>query len=213
MNSQISDLYFKHHRQSAAFRNSVNLEIRGPIFKTWVGENKSVIDLGCRNGLLTRHYTQGNRVIGCDIDAEALLAAQSSLGIETHALNLNEKLPFADAQSDVVVAAEVLEHLPYWDISLTEICRILKPNGILVGSIPLSFHLNDRWRVLRGKPLVSMNDRTHVRFVSFDGFQQELRRFGMEMKGHVVLEGGGSLRSRFPKLFARNIAFFAAKRP
>jgi SAM-dependent methyltransferase len=46
------------------------------------------------------------------------------------------RLPFADACFDLVVCAEVLEHIPAHDLALVEIARVLRPGGDLVVSVP-----------------------------------------------------------------------------
>ncbi len=107
----------------------------------------------------------------------------------------------------MVVACEVLEHLPYWDISVREMARVLRPGGLFLGTIPLAYHLNDRWRVLRGRPLLSAKDPTHVKFLAYDDFIERMTRYGLKLEEISVIEGGGSFRSRFPRLFARNIGF------
>jgi 2-polyprenyl-3-methyl-5-hydroxy-6-metoxy-1,4-benzoquinol methylase len=45
---------------------------RGPQFAAWIGTGKRVLDLGCRDGSLTRYYVEGNIVVGVDIDQQAL---------------------------------------------------------------------------------------------------------------------------------------------
>jgi 2-polyprenyl-6-hydroxyphenyl methylase/3-demethylubiquinone-9 3-methyltransferase len=42
------------------------------------------------------------------------------------------RLPFRDEVADVVVAGEVLEHVPDLAATVAEACRVLKPGGTLV---------------------------------------------------------------------------------
>lgn len=63
-----------------------------------------------------------------------------------------EKLPFMDNKFDIVLMMQVLEHLgrePIW--ALTEMKRVLKPNGILIISTP-NFYLlrNFVWILFKG---------------------------------------------------------------
>ncbi len=126
--------------------------------------------------------------------------------------DLNQPLDFPDRSFDVVCACEVLEHLPYWDITLPEVARVLRDAGEFVGTLPVSYHLTDRWRVLRGKILLSAKDPTHVKFLPLDAFLETLQSFGFALIEYRVLEGGGPWRSRYPRLFARNVAFRFSKR-
>ena len=61
----------------------------------------------------------------------------------------------------VGVTGEVIEHLPYPEITIAEISRILKPEGLFIGSVPNSYHLKNRLRVLKGR-LIDY-DQTHLR--------------------------------------------------
>jgi predicted SAM-dependent methyltransferase len=66
--------------------------------------------------------------------------------------NLNyERIPVEDNTFDVIVAAEILEHLisPYQVVR--EFYRILKDNGSLVLSVPNTCSLINRINMLRGK--------------------------------------------------------------
>lgn len=45
-------------------------------------------------------------------------------------------LKFADHQFDLVIAKEVIEHLPDPESSMREVFRVLKPNGLLVVTSP-----------------------------------------------------------------------------
>ena len=47
-------------------------------------------------------------------------------------------IPKDDSTYDVVILTQVLEHVPDPEATLTEICRILKPNGKLLLSAPLN---------------------------------------------------------------------------
>jgi SAM-dependent methyltransferase len=55
----------------------------------------------------------------------------------------NEKLPFKDAQFDVVVSNHVVEHTPSQDTHLSEIYRVLKPGGVVYLATPNKYWLTD----------------------------------------------------------------------
>ena len=205
-NDSLERLYRSHHEVNRSPGFAVRESERAAILSRWIGTGRSVCDFGCRDGQLTRHYLEGNRVVGCEIDSSALARARER-GIDARSVDLNQALPFADGEFDVVVACEVLEHLPYWGISVREMVRVLKPGGLFLGSIPLAYHLTDRWRVLRGKTLLSAKDPTHVQFPSYDAFVARMAGYGLRVEEIVVIEGAGRLRSRWPRLFARNVAF------
>ena len=157
----LADFYSKHHLSGNRRNQSVSEEKRSQLFKKWMGENKKVLDMGCRDGILTRHFIEQNEVTGLDIDKQALEACRENLNIETKWADFSLQIPIPTSSFDVVVAGEVIEHLPYPEITIAEISRILKPEGLFIGSVPNSYHLKNRLRVLKGR-LIDY-DQTHLR--------------------------------------------------
>jgi SAM-dependent methyltransferase len=206
MIQSLQKLYQSHHKIGSRLRQSLLEKVRGELLSRWIGKDKKVLDLGCRDGTLTRHFVNKNQVTGADIDVDALKFAKKTYKIDTRQVDLNSILPFKDKAFDVVVMGEVLEHLPYWDITLPEVKRVLKQKGIFVGSIPLAYHIQDRIRILRGKKLLVSGDPTHVQFLSFDDFISKIEKY-FKVKEIVVIQGGKGWRSKYPRFFARNIAF------
>lgn len=73
---------------------------------------------------------------GVDMCEKAVEVARRAK-IEARAVDLDEDdLPFDDNYSDLVVALEILEHLFDPDHVVKEIKRVLRPNGLLIISIP-----------------------------------------------------------------------------
>jgi len=90
-----------------------------------------LLDLACGAGLLAPHVAgKGHRHIGLDLSALALLQARDH-GV-TPARGDVMRLPFVDEVADVVVAGEILEHVPDLAATVAEACRVLKPGGTLV---------------------------------------------------------------------------------
>lgn len=178
---------------------------RIPLFRAAVGTGKRVVDLGCRSGALTRHFLDGNEVVGVDVDAAALAKA-AELGVEPVLADVEESLPFDDASFDAVVAGELLEHLRFPDELVREIRRILRPRGVLVGSVPNAYRLQSRLRFLRGLP--PEDDPTHLRLFSPGDLRELLAGFADVRLRYV----DGRLRRLQPRLLARDLVF-AAIRP
>ena len=86
---------------------------------------------------------------------------KKNLNIETIWADFSLQIPLPTSSFDVVIAGEVLEHLPYPGITISEVSRILKPEGLFIGSVPNSYHLKNRLRVLKGR-LIDY-DQTHLR--------------------------------------------------
>jgi SAM-dependent methyltransferase len=205
---QIEDVYRRHHTE-LRWRDFVFCEPeRAALFRAWVGgPGRDVLDLGCRDGALTRRYTEGNTVVGVDVDRDALACA-AKRGIETVWANLDEPLPFPDETFDVVVAGELLEHLRFPEQAVAEARRVLRPGGTLVGSVPNSYRLKNRVRFLLGKSPEPRDDPTQLRMLSPASVSRLLELF-VDTELRCV---AGRLTGLSPALFG-NVIVFRARRP
>ena len=203
--SLVQSYFESHHIVGNRLKQSFLENQRGELFSNWIGINKNVLDLGGRDGTLTKYFVEDNSVVLGDIDENALAYAEKNYNIETIIINLNETLPFPDNSFDVVVMAEVLEHLPYPLITLSEIKRVLKPSGEFIGNLPLAYHLKDRLQILRGRRLLISGDPTHLQFLSYDDVNELLSSFFNIQEINILK--GGKISKIFPRGFARNIAF------
>lgn len=114
-----------------------------------VGPGTRVIDVGCGAG---RHsfeaYRRGADVIAFDQDAAELtnVAAMFEAMAQSGEVHRSARaqavvgdalaLPYEDATFDVVVASEILEHVPADDEAIAELIRVLKPGGTLAVTVP-----------------------------------------------------------------------------
>jgi ubiquinone/menaquinone biosynthesis C-methylase UbiE len=208
--SLVQSFYEAHHKEGQRLNQSFLESKRGQLFSDWIGTNKKVLDLGGRDGTLTKYFIKQNNVTLADIDENALQYAKKNYQVETIKVDLNQSLPFLDNSFDVVVMAEVLEHLPYPKITLSEIKRVLKTNGEFIGNLPLAYHLKDRWQIIRGRKLLISGDPTHLQFLSYEEVQNLISNF-LHIAEITILKGG-ILSNKFPKAFARNVAFRCIKK-
>lgn len=88
-----------------------------------------LVDLACGAGLMTPHV-DGYRHVGVDLNHAALLQA-SERGVQAIRGDIT-KLPLPDDTADVVVAGEILEHVPDLEAAVAETARILRPGGTVV---------------------------------------------------------------------------------
>ncbi len=88
-----------------------------------------LLDVACGGGLLAPYVT-GYRHIGVDQSPSAVRVAREH-GVQA-VRGLVTALPVADAAADVVVAGEILEHVPDLESVVGELARVLRPGGTLV---------------------------------------------------------------------------------
>lgn len=194
--SSLGERYEEHHRERRDEGDFVFVPERIPLFRAAIGTGRRVLDLGCRSGAFTRHFLEGNQVVGLDVDRVALDKA-AELGIEPVVANVEEPLPFEDASFDVVVAGELLEHLRFPAAVVGEVRRVLRPGGLFVGSVPNAFRLQSRLRFLRGVP--PEDDPTHLHLFS----PRELRELLAGFDGVRLEFVGGRYRRLHARLLAR----------
>lgn len=91
-------------------------------------QNKIVLDLACgtgRYGVIAREQGAAH-VVGIDNSLAMLQSAKiSRIGLST-----TEAIPLATASVDVVLCGLALGHLPQIDLSMREISRVLKTDGV-----------------------------------------------------------------------------------
>jgi SAM-dependent methyltransferase len=202
--TSLGERYEEHHRERRAEGDFVFVPERIPLFQAAIGRGRRVLDLGCRSGAFTQHFLEGNDVVGLDVDRVALEKA-AELGIEPVVANVEEPLPFPDASFDAVVAGELLEHLQFPDALVAEARRVLRPGGVLVGSVPNAFRLQSRLRFLRGIP--PEDDATHLHMFS----PGEVRKLLADFDGVQIWFVGGRYRRLHPRLLARDLVFVGAR--
>ena len=96
-----------------------------------------VLDLGCGDGQIARALAaQGSDVLGVDPTQLHIDLAIERGGGPRYVLGGATKIPADDNSFDAVVACLVFEHIDQMDEAMTEVARVLKPNG------QFSFFLN-----------------------------------------------------------------------
>ena len=96
--------------------------------------NAPILDAGCGTGLNLRHLPEGS--VGVDINPRNVALLQERLPNHVVVEGDVEHLPFADGSFGTVLCTEVIEHIPDPAAALAEYRRVLKPGGVLVGSVP-----------------------------------------------------------------------------
>ena len=93
-----------------------------------------ILDAGCGTGLNLRHLPPGST--GVDINPRNVALVQRRLPDHSVVQGDVEALPFADGSFGTVLCTEVIEHIPDASAALREFARVLRPGGVLIGSVP-----------------------------------------------------------------------------
>jgi 2-polyprenyl-3-methyl-5-hydroxy-6-metoxy-1,4-benzoquinol methylase len=161
-------------------------------FLAEVAAGKDVLHVGCadavadihskdsRGRLLHRRLEERARELwGCDIDEEALERLRSSFGIERLVVADAESLQredFGGRTFDVIIAPEVIEHLPNPAGLLKSAAQMLRPQGRLCLTTPNGALRIKTWlHSLRG---VEDAVPEHVVLFSFASLSAMYERFG-----------------------------------
>jgi 2-polyprenyl-3-methyl-5-hydroxy-6-metoxy-1,4-benzoquinol methylase len=186
----------------------------------------TVLDVGCATGYLAQPLVaRGCRVWGVDKDPDAV--ARAALCYEdTCAVDLEEceRLPWPEAHFDVVLCADVLEHLRDSERALQLVRRYVAPQGLLVVSLPNVAHASVRVPLAFGRfnyRRTGILDETHVRLFTFKTAQDLVSASGFDITRVLGASDrfGGLLHrlgmaGRFLRgLLAYNIVIVATPRP
>jgi methionine biosynthesis protein MetW len=176
--------------------HSLDAENVGGIVASHVPHGASILDVGCATGSLATllRDARGARVVGIEPDpVRAALAAQR--GIEVRVGVLSPPLAQTLGTFDVVIYADVLEHLPDPLGELANALPHIKPDGVLIVSVPNVAHWSVRWSLLRGRftyEETGIMDSTHLRWFTRDSILALLSKAGIEPE-HVEYTIGLSL--------------------
>ena len=159
-----------------------------------------ILDLGCSSGLLSGQIRGlGHHVTG--VDSEAF---PDTLGrVDAFARgDLEQGIPpEVGTGFDVVIAADVLEHLRRPERLLADISKVLAPGGRVILSVPNFGHWYPRLRALSGTfdyDQRGILDRTHYRFFTRKSLDRLVVNAGFEVRRRaevglpleVLAEGG-----------------------
>lgn len=138
---------YQQRKQAAEFSAGISSEAIHACFESALvtqAASGAVLDWGAGRGLLTQRLLTLNRfesIAAVDIQSRPSSLDSSIQWIET---DLNQPINLEPQCFDVIVSAEVIEHLENPRATTREWFRLLKPGGLLIFSTPN----NESWRAL-----------------------------------------------------------------
>ena len=111
---------------------------RARLFLGWMPEKRdSLLDIGCASSFMLQLLGKKSRKrFGLDVELGKVVEGKSRFDYIDYVCGSGEKLPFKVNSIDVVTFFEVLEHVNNEKEFMEEICRVLKPNGVIMLSVP-----------------------------------------------------------------------------
>ncbi|HKY13956.1 MAG TPA: bifunctional glycosyltransferase/class I SAM-dependent methyltransferase [Microthrixaceae bacterium] len=171
-----------------------------------------VLDLGCGDGSLGAALREsGSEVVGVDLHETPGVRDRLDHFVKA---DLDQGLPAGlGGDVDVVVAADVFEHLREPEALLDQLAVVLRPGVSVVTSIPNFAHWYPRLRVASGRfdyDRRGILDRTHLRFFTRRSFERMLSAHDWTVRHREyigvpfeVTDRGGRAPSRWAGRLAR----------
>jgi glycosyltransferase involved in cell wall biosynthesis len=157
----------------------------------WLADRRPsrVLDLGCSDGALAAELrAHGHKVTGVDVEEHP--GARENLESFV-AADLEHGLPDQiGGEFDVIVAADVLEHIREPEHLLADLAGRLAPGGSIVACVPNFGHWYPRLRVALGRfdyDRRGILDRGHLRFFTRRSFERLVRRAGYTVRRQEFL--------------------------
>ena len=157
------------------------------VFAARFAKGRKVLDAGCGSGYgSARLAAKAATVVGADISSEALTYARRHYGMgNLHLLQTScTRLPVAAGAFDLVVAFEVIEHLPDWRDFLQEMKRVTAPEGLFIVSTPNKAY----YGASRGN---AAPNPYHVHEFEYEEFRQELLKLFPQVRMALQNHAGG----------------------
>ena len=149
--------------------------------------NSKFLDLGCGEGrhCFGAYMSEEIDVFGFDMSLSDVGKAKENFdqfneNTSTKSCNFGvadaKKLPFKDNTFDFIICSEVLEHIIDYQSALSEINRILKPEGKLAVSVPKFF---PEWICWKLSIDYQNTPGGHVRIFKFKELKKDIANYGL----------------------------------
>jgi SAM-dependent methyltransferase len=143
-----------------------------------------ILDLGCSSGLLAEKLQEmGHYVAGVDVSQHEHVHERMGMFVKA---DLNQGIPpEVGSQFDVVLAADVIEHLVDPAKFLNEVKSVLSPDGVAIFCVPNVAHWYPRFRMTFGLfdyDQRGILDQTHLRFFTRRSANRLVKRQGYTVR-------------------------------
>lgn len=153
-----------------------------------VGSNKKVLDIGCYDGGLASRLIENNcEVVGIEINADLANEAKKYCNnVICDDVENIINIPYENNYFDIILFADVLEHLKDPFSTIAKFNDYLKDDGYIIVSVPNISNWTIRFKLLFGNFEYEKDgilDETHYRFFTEKSIKQLLEDAGF----HITL--------------------------
>ena len=197
-------------------------EVAG-VLRSMMPNDVRVLDIGCGTGAVTALVNRNKNNNVCGIEPDPMRAARArTRDIEVYNGMLDETFGSRHAPFDVVVMADVLEHVAAPVDLLGRAAGILKPGGLVLLSVPNVAHWTVRLGLLCGRfdyTETGILDATHLRWFTQKTIVTLCNSYGLKVLSVLQTAGSDlpeyrSLPWKFlPERLRRSIVRRLARRP
>lgn len=157
-----------------------------PTILNYLAPKQKVLDVGCSVGELGATIKErfGSYVYGVDISSQNVEHAKKRLD-KAIAADIEADFELDEKDFDVIILADILEHLYDPWSCIKRLKKYLKPGGYFIISIPNVANWHIRLRLLFGNfdyEKAGILDNTHIRFFTFKSLKKMLDNAGLEIK-------------------------------
>lgn len=188
------------------YHDFVPWEVGGMLLQ-WVGKGARVLDVGCGVGVLSLKMATDCQAIVTAIEPNKSRAdAARRAGVDVYGGLLEKGRTDIGNCFDVIVFADVLEHIPDPRQTLVTAADYLTEDGQILASIPNVAHWTVRWDLLRGRfdyASCGIMDSTHLRWFTKKTAVELFESAGYEVCDYNVTAGTALPEYRLRRFFRR----------
>jgi methionine biosynthesis protein MetW len=180
----------------------------------FIPKHSKVLDVACCTGYLAQIIKEKDcEVVGIELDEDAANKAKNFCkDVIIADVECIEDLPFPKEYFDVIVYADILEHLRRPDLVLKKLKPYLNRNGFCIISLPNVARIEIRLNLLLGKfnyAEIGVMDKTHLRFFTFESAKKFIIAEGYQIKKveYTSAASRNRLLKLMPKLFSYQFVF------
>lgn len=161
---------------------------RADVIAMITGRPRRILDVGCSDGSLLAALGGDGETVGIELDDALAAAARDRIGtlVQDDALKATADLRAAGREFDLVVCADILEHLVSPEAVMANVAAMLAPDGRCVVSLPNVRFWTTFWELgVRGRwPRRSrgVHDRTHLRWFTHRDAVEMFAAAGLEVE-------------------------------